>query len=320
MILLNSNECPFCSREAVNLEEHLKTEHFLGMSEYYEMEPPQTIKSSKYHHPLTYIDPTLYYLPIWSQLRSTYEKNQAAQGCQEAIHDYVGKIISDRYLQMFLVNDFYFENTLTHTYEEFRNVLRKKRQDRNKIWFLDWYPGFPKIICDQNVDGIKTVLIDDYYDVKEDEDKLRINGWHVDGPNYIPYDHRHHGRYNIFNLSRDTTRGTKRMRFTGNTSNCMKFNNSPEGFKSILRAKEAHHLNEQDLTVTKLILLRNKPIMRSIGTVIDEITKQAGVFSDSAFLRNTVWIDPRKDNIKVNLSWLPLKKNYREGFINISIL
>lgn len=321
MILLNSNACPFCSREATNLEEHIRAEHFLGMREYYELEPPPVIEGSSNRHPLTYIDPELYYLPVWSQLRSTYERNQATSGCRDAIHDYFGKIISDRYLQMFLVSDFYFNNTLSHTYEEFKEVLKEKKQDRNKIWFLDWTPGYPKIICKENIEGIEAVLIDKYYRVcEEEEGRIRINHWTIEGPKLIPFDSRHHGRYNIFNQAKDTTRETKRLRFSGNSNCCLKFRNSPCGFKSILKAKDTYDLGERDLTVTKILILRNKPIMRVIGMILDEFAKQAGILSDGVFLKNTVWIDPRKEKIKINLSWLPLEDNYKEDFINISIL
>ena len=46
--------------------------------------------------------------------------------------------------------------------------------------------------------------------------------------------------------------------------------------------------------------------------------KNVGILSDSAFLKNTVTINPGKSQLKVNLSWTPEGK--RDNFINISIL
>ena len=72
------------------------------------------------------------------------------------------------------------------------------------------------------------------------------------------------------------------------------------------------------MTVTKLVLMRNKAFMKIVWSVIEELTKNVGILSDSAFLTNTVTINPGKSQLKVNLSWTPEGK--RDNFINISIL
>ena len=78
--------------------------------------------------------------------------------------------------------------------------------------------------------------------------------------------------------------------------------------------------SEQDLTVTKLILLRNKNFMRLIVSFLDEIVKSVGIISDSVFLRNTITINPGKEDIKLNFSWLPKEEKLRKNYINVSIL
>ena len=80
---------------------------------------------------------------------------------------------------------------------------------------------------------------------------------------------------------------------------------------------EPNSLTDQDLTVLKLLLLRNKTFMRLITSMIDEISKNAKVLSDSVFLKNTILVNPG-NQAKINISWLPNKE--KENYINISIL
>ena len=331
-------KCPFCNfktEESDIFESHLLEDHFITISDYYEMifpevEDDRCYKCGKPKNPLTYIEPGTYFMPCWDCMTNRYEKTQSLAMIQSAIKDYYTKISTDRFLQMFLIGDVYFNSTATHTYEEFKGVLkslqRTNKIDRNKIWFLDWIPGFPKTICQDNLSGIKVVLIDDRYDVISEKDKIRINSWIIKLPDFVPFDQRHHSRYNLLNISVDS-RNTKRLRLK-NEDKCIRFQNNGESpFKSLLKLENLDgtplsplDLSEQDLTVTKLILLRNKNFMRLIVSFLDEIVKSVGIISDSVFLRNTITINPGKEDIKLNFSWLPKEEKLRKNYINVSIL
>ena len=333
LIKENKYKCPFCdyrSNDLSELEGHLKENHFLSMKDYYEMmtfkdhKDAVCYKCGNIRPPLTYVNPGGYYLPCWDCVSNKYERTQFITTIQSAIKDYFGKVIKDRYLQMFLVNDLYFQWTLSHSYEEFRDVLKNlQKYGRNKIWFLDWVPGFPKTICLDNLEGIEVKLIDKWYEVESGDDKIRINSWIVNYPELIPFDQRHHHRYNILNLSSDV-RNTKRLRLKDDEDRCIKFFNNGEIVKSVFSITDLNgnplmeQLSEQDMTVTKLVLMRNKAFMKVVWSVIEELTKNVGILSDSAFLKNTVTINPGKSQLKVNLSWTPEGK--RDNFINISIL
>jgi hypothetical protein len=228
---------------------------------------------------------------------------------------------------MYLINDIYFESTLSHKYSEFKDILkqiqRKYRYDRNKIWFLDWIPGFPRLISEDNLDGIKVVLIDDLYKVVSDQETLSLNNYSVKFPEIIPYDRRYHSKYNLLNLNGDP-RTAKRLRLKNEMDDCIKFyNNSDSSARSLFRIQvnddiiEPNNLTDQDLTVLKLLLLRNKTFMKLITSMIDEISKNAKVLSDSVFLKNTILVNPG-NQAKINISWLPNKE--KENYINISIL
>lgn len=333
LIKENKYKCPFCDyrfNDLSELEGHLKENHFLSMKDYYEMmtfkdhKDAVCYKCGNIRPPLTYVNPGGYYLPCWDCVSNKYERTQFITTIQSAIKDYFGKVIKDRYLQMFLVNDLYFQWTLSHSYEEFRDVLKNlQKYGRNKIWFLDWVPGFPKTICLDNLEGIEVKLIDKWYEVESGDGKIRINSWIVNYPELIPFDQRHHHRYNILNLSSDV-RNTKRLRLKDDEDRCIKFFNNGEIVKSVFSITDLNgnplteQLSEQDMTVTKLVLMRNKTFMKVVWSVIEELTKNVGILSDSAFLKNTVTINPGKSQLKVNLSWTPEGK--RDNFINISIL
>jgi hypothetical protein len=233
---------------------------------------------------------------------------------------------------MFLINDIYFESSLRHTYSEFKDVLKElqkhNKYDRNKIWFLDWMEGYPQTICIENLKGIKVILIDDYYDVKSEKTSIQINSWKIEYPEIVPFDQRHHSKYNILNISGDS-KNTKRLRLKNSQKNeCIKFyNNQRSRCKSLFRITDQNgdvinpsQLSEQDLTVTKLVLLRNKSFTKLILSMVEELLGNVSYFSDSVFLKNTVLIDPNQNKLekRVNISWLPEK--IKDNYINISIL
>lgn len=326
-VLTRELKCPYCDKtfqSAEDLEAHLIENHFLDLQAYYEMQMFSEGEEENNKYPLSYIN-TDYYLPEWSQFKRKYEIKNALELNRLAINEYYNNVMGDRFLQMFLITDVYFKSTLGHTYEDFKNTLKLlPKKDRNKIWFLDWLPGFPKIISPRNIDGIKVVPIDNAYDVKSEKDKIQINSWEIRYPEIVSYDKRHHSRYNIFNISGNRIRETKRLRL-GNGGACIKFSNNPNSQAKTLfpiyfkdSDTRVYSLSEQDLTVTKLVLLRNKTFMKLICSMVDDLCKNINTLSDSIFLRNTVEVNPEK-TLLLNISWLP--QGIRENFdINISIL
>lgn len=323
MNLQNTGKCIFCNKNPDDLEKHLREDHFLDIFSFYEMSSKRLIDNL----PLTYIVPDHYNLRDWDSIKRKYEKKQITLTIQDAIIDYIGKVITDRFLQMFLVGPIYFDATPTHTYEEFRSVLKGiQEKDRNKIWFLDWFPGFPKMICKENLHGIKLVEVDSIYRVSSSDDKITLNHYTVKFPDLIPLDTRHYGRYNIFNVGPAAKRETKRLKIKERDDYCVRFFSKPSSAsKAIFQITDdrgnpvrPESLGELDLTVLKILLLRNKNFLRLIRDVIRETTRQCGLYSDSVFLKNTVTIDPEKMKVRANISWTGSEA--REDFINISIL
>ena len=326
-------KCPLCEyrfSDRSELEFHLREHHFLEVQSFFEMdlEVGQCYKCGDDRPPLTYLDDKdTFFLPCWDCITNKFEKNQSIITVQEAIRDYYSVLVKDRYLQMFLLG-VYFDSTLNHTYTQFKEVLKllqkREKHDRNSIWFLDWIPGYPKILCPQNIDGIKVIKLDSMFECTSQKDKIQVNDFIIRYPESIPFDQRHHSRYNIFNVTSDT-RNTKRMRLK-DKGGCVKFWSGLEDptWKAIFQIEDrngniipASSLSEGYLTVIKMVLMRNKNFARLIGEIIDEFVKNVQFFSDSAFLRNTVRVNPTKD-LAINLSWLPNKK--RENYINVSVL
>lgn len=321
-------KCPFCGNEFQNLEQHLEDWHFLKIQDYYEMDPirpedERCCKCGSFRFPLTYIEPSGFFLPHWNCLRS-YEKAQYIKSVREAMQGFYNRVGSDRFLQMFLISDVYFSATFSHTYEEFKGVLKKlQKPERNKIWFLDWLPGFPKTFHQDNIGGIKVIPIDEYYKFKSSSDRIEVNDIVVNFADIVPFDFRHHSRYNLFNQS-PNARQVRRLRLKDDKDRCIKFeplDDSPAF--SIFKLERAGQrikpsdLGELDLLVVKLLILRNKNFMKLIQTVFGELIQNASVVSDSVFLKNTVSLGQTKGS-NIQLLWTP--ELVKENFINISIL
>ena len=60
--------------------------------------------------------------------------------------------------------------------------------------------------------------------------------------------------------------------------------------------------------------------MRLIYDILYESFKFMGYFRDTVFLKNTVYLSPRKSDITFNLIWTPLSEYKNDKYINVSIL
>lgn len=334
------HKCPYCDYEFTErslLEGHLREEHFLDMRSYYELDHDQgnpdhiCYKCGKNRAPLTYINNSEnFYLPCWGCLgNNKYDKPQSIDTVQRVLKNYYKKIEGDRYLQMFLIDDMFFENTLPHTYAGFKDVLKLIRQrqgiDRNEIWFPDFKPGFPKIISKENLDGIKIVTIRDRYEIESSPSSIRVNNWLISSPELVGYDQKGHNRCNILNVN--SSRNTKRIRLKDEKDRCAKFYNNVanQEVRSVFQLSDLStgqsisitDLSHGDQVVLRLILLRHRPFFKLLRLIIDEICRGTGTLSDSVFLRNTITINPDIP-LGVNLSWNWLK--IKENYINISII
>ena len=323
-------KCRFCGSEIEgNLEEHLKEWHFLSIQDYYEMDPLSAddlrcCKCGSQRFPLTYIEPEGFLLPHWDCLRP-YEKQQYIRSVRQEIVEYYGRVGSDRFLQMFLIGDIYFTSTPSHGYQEFKDVLKVlEKPERNKIWFLDWKPGYPRTLSLDNVEGIKVVPINQLYSVKSEPTKITLNDITINFATLVPFDFRHHSRYNLFNRS-PSARQVKRLRLKDEKDQCVRFDAPPDdshGYSIFTLERggqriKASDLGELDLLVTKLILLRNKTFMKLIQSIFTELIQNTRTLSDSVFLKNTVIIGSEKES-DLHFSWLP--RETKKNFINISIL
>jgi len=307
--------CPLCKKEVEDFEEHLMTDHFLRIQDYYEM-GKGILQENTEKAPLTYINPTKYYLSDWNTLSNEYERKQYIKTVGLVIEDFLDHVISDRFLQMFIVSDFYFQNTPSHNYEDFKNIVKSLGQDRNKIWFIDFKKGYPKIISESNKLGIKVVLIEDRYPVLSEKDIIQIGPWTIKYPDFFPPDSHHQGRYSVLNPT-STVKETKRLKLKSFDEKCIKLVNHPNKVYSIFNVEGPEERSALDDMIIKMVLLRNKNFMRLTCASIKELIDASCVYSDSAFIKNTVLINPKKE-LNINFSWD--SSRFRENFINISLI
>lgn len=334
-------KCPWCKFEGTweDFEPHLENQHFISYRTACEISTLQhpgedgiCYKCGKTKTPLTFLIPNHYYVPCWDCL-GPRERKAMIKSLLEEIEEFYDKILSDRYLQLFLIDPIYYEATLPHSYDTFKAVLGKKElPSRNNIWFIDWMRGTPKIIGMENLEGILVKDLGELYKITSTSSEIKVNKWTLPSPQIVKYDGIHHGRYNILNPAGD--RRTKRLRIPG-TDTCYKFWNNDEpysGWKSILRIFKGENrdnnvlsqLKPLDLLTIKLVLLRNKNFMRHVFGIIKNILGAGvGIFRDSVFLGNTIDIYSKDEKRKytLNLSWVPKELPTTEpNTINLSIL
>ena len=274
--------------------------------------------------PLTYLDPDFYYCPCWNCApKRKSERDAQIEGVIRNMKEFYSRLIGDRYYQLFLVDDIYFRTTLPHDYNVFKKVINLLNPpERNDIWFLDWIPGYPKIISLENLQGIKIVNLTKLYsEISFDGDCVTVGDYEVRFPEIIPFSQKHHSRYSIVNPNSD--RRGKRLKL-GDQSIKL-YNTEDDNVRTIFKLYKngeempVRNLTYQDYVIIKLALMRNKKFIKLIFDIILELSKFSGVIRDSVFLKNTVILDPEK-TLGVNILWTPVSEYKTKDFINISII
>ncbi len=276
--------------------------------------------------PMTYLDREFYTTPCWNCIGSKkISRIEATNSIIKNIKEYYNnKILGDRYYQLFVVDPIYFKTTIPHEYSVFKDIVNSLNPpSRNDIWFLDWEPGYPKIISKENTNGIKIINLSQYYnDIVYEKEKISFNGYEIIFPEVVECDIKHHSRYNI--LSKSSKRKNKRLKIG---DSCIKlYNTRNEDVKSIFKITkngeeiDVSTISYKDFVVIKLILLRNKSFIRMISNVVQEVLKVSKTFKDSVLLRNTITISPDKSKT-FNLTWIADDKDHSDiDQVNISIL
>lgn len=274
--------------------------------------------------PLTYLDPDFYYQPCWDCIKRKTQRDSMVEDIVKNIKEfYYTKVLGDRYLQLFIVDPIYFKNTIPHQYVVFKKIINgMKPPSRNDIWFLDWEVGYPRIISQENIDGLKIINISSIYkdSIISEKDKIKVGEYEILFPELSSYE-RHYSRYNIFN--KVGNRKTKRIK-VGDT--CYRlYNTADPDVKSIFKILKngneimVNSLSHQDFVIIKLLIMRNKSFLKLIFDIVIESMKYAGKFKDTIFLKNTITIDPKKEQCFC-LHWTSSSEYKDSSYINLSII
>jgi hypothetical protein len=317
----------------VKFEEELRINKLLSYRDWVEIrlledqsEKEFCYRCNKPLDPLSWFDPDFFTLPCWDCMgKRKSEREVMVENIQRNIKDfYFSKIQGDRYFQLFIVDSIYFTNTIPHRYSEFKKVLSKlELPSRNDVWFLDWKAGFPKIISEKNIDGIKVVnLSSKYSNIELGKTKVVVDDYEIIMPEEVKPDTRHRTRYGIFSKGNDNRR-SKRIKIG---DRCYRlYNTDEDNVKSIFKILKGgeeiafRSLSYQDYVILKLALMRDRSFLKFVFEILIELSRQVEIYRDSVFLRNTVLVDPKKTN-RVNIVWNPISEEVIKDYINISVL
>lgn len=333
-------KCPICNKEVGDIEEtinHLEKSHFLSYLDYIENYLlawsndgfTTCYNCGETRTPLTWLEKDFYYLPCRDCIKRKTDLAEAKEDIIKNIKSYYKRIMSDRHFQLFILDDVYLQRTFPHDYDTFSKILKTLDlpKDRDELWFLDWKPGYPKLLTLSNLDGIELVSLTRYFrKFINEEDRIIVGDYEIKFPEWMPYDSKHKSRYNLLNKSNETRR-TKRLRLSGfdKENNCIKFYSSGEDWNSIFKLyKDGIPVNLSDLDhldtlIIKLAILRNKTCVKIIYEVIYELLKDVSYYKDSIFLKNNILLDSEK-SMSLNLSWFPNLEKLNKNIINISVL
>lgn len=283
-------------------------------------------RCNNFLEPLTYLEPDFAYLPCWNCApKKKTEIDFLNSGIIRNIKDFYSRLLGDRYLQLFVVDDIYFKTTFPHEYGTFRRVVNSLNPpSRNDIWFLDWIPGYPKTINLENLQGLKIVNLTKLYTKLDfsQPDKLEVGNYQIIPPEIVKFDQKRQSRYSLFT---NGDRKTKRVK-VGDI--CYKlYNTDDPNVKSIFKLQYSdgsevalRSLSYQDFVIIKLAIMRNKNFMRLIYEILYESFKFMGYFRDTVFLKNMIYLNPKKPETKFNLLWTPLSEYKNSEYINVSII
>lgn len=319
---------------AKELEDSIKEKHLMSYRDYCEIKliyspnkdgNDYCFKCNSYLEPLTYLEPNFAYLPCWNCApKRKSDQDFITEGIVRNIKEFYSRLLGDRYLQLFIVDDIYFRTTFPHEYETFKRVVGSLNPpSRNDIWFLDWLQGYPKIISLENLQGLKIVNLTRFYpNLTLDKDYIEVGNYKIIPPETVKFDQKRQSRYSLFT---DGNRKTKRVK-VGDI--CYRlYNTDDPNVKSIFKITRLdgsevalRSISYQDYVIIKLAIMRNKNFMRLIYDIIYESFKFMGYYRDTVFLKNTVYLNPKKSDVFFNLIWTPLSEYKNDNYINVSIL
>lgn len=320
--------------DSQKLEKEIHEKHLMSYQDYCEIKLVNTsnnenndycFRCNHYLEPLTYLEPNYYFLPCWTCApKKKTEVDYLVEGIIRNIKDFYSIILGDRYLQLFIVDDIYFRTTFPHEYGTFKKVINSLNPpSRNDIWFLDWNVGYPKIISLENLQGLKIVNLTKLYEGFDlSQDHIEIGNYRIIPPEIVKFDQKRQSRYSLFT---NGDRKTKRVK-VGDI--CYKLYNTDDPLvKSIFKLQRKdgtevalRSISYQDYVIIKLAIMRNKNFMRLIYDIIYESFKFMGYYRDTIFLKNTIQLNPKKQDVFFNLIWTPLSEYKNDEYINVSII
>lgn len=334
--------CRICNQEFKELEDlkrHLSEDHCMSHETYLETLLTSNRNLSDYcygckrYTPLiTPIYHSVGSCPCWHCVNSSNkrQKQLASEYLVKSMYDYFGDIITDRYLQLFILDDIYYSNTIPHTYEEFKSILSLlKLPSRNDIWFLDFKPGHSKTISKEFTGNLEVVNLSRLYNLSLTPDKILVNDkYEIKLPSLIEQDKSHYSRKNLMNL-KGNTRRTKNLRLQ-NRNDCVRFYpiKGMDSWSSIFQVTrpgteevvDLSKLPYLDLIIIKLCILRNKPFLRRIFDIYNTILSKIHEVKDLVFLKNRIVVNPDNES-SLLLSWTPINTDLKKDeFVMLSIL
>lgn len=329
---MRKHKCNICCKEIGNLElvDHLERDHYLDYRTYFEIShqidasqvcwkcgsPSQLL--STYNPKLT--------LPCWSCMGdSPTEITQVRSYFINQYSRFRNQIIDDRVLSYLLITG-KINQSICHDLDQLSKLFSWIK-DRDELFDIRTKFGSPPELSLRNVENIECSVRSTSLNFVLPRGKRSLEvlpNVFLEMADWVDYDVRHHARYNA--LNEKATRSVRKLRMVDiDATKCIKFHNTEERwvktfFRLVNKDQEPVKLCKQDLTDLKLLIFRNKTMMKLVNGVINEFVKHINRIEDGIFLRNKIDIPINTTKVTLRLAWDQSDLFGIEDGVNIAII
>lgn len=328
-------KCLLCGKEINDLkfENHLSEYHDLNYQEYYEVikfipEPEECWKCRSINFPLTYLHPEFLSTPCWTCLKKKTQQETAKKQILDAIKEYQSEVLGNKFYRHILSSRKTFSSSLCHTLPETAGILDQISKNSSVVISrrTEYFSISPKIeaipleISQRNLFDL-VLNIHPFSCNPSDDGSFEIilgrRVYHLQLPEIVPYEPKHHQKYSLLSKSRGVRSNGRRL-LIGKTEKVYRFYDNPDNpnHKSIFKFQEP--VNPLDIDALNYIILTDKTFSGIVTEIYNEICPSlSGVF-DKVFMRNYIKLaEEDETGLRMEFSWN--KKETNDEIITISI-
>ncbi len=308
--------CKLCGAEVPNelLKKHIWEYHCLNYRDYFEVvkemsDPEECWRCGSIKYPLTYIYPDIPGIPCWGCMKKKSQIENTKKQVLETLKDFQDTVLGNKYYRHLISSENSLSASLSHSLTETAGIMDYIAKNsgisinrRSEVFmFRPENLGCPMEISKRNEDSI-VVDVMPVSCIKESDNSYEIiigkRVYHLELPEIVQYETKHHQKYNILNTGKTVRNTTRRLRI-GKTDKVYKFfdcyQNESSSKKELLNNQKSifklrEKVKEEDIPHLNYIILSDKTLSGIVTEIYNEICPNlVGIF-DRVFMKNYIML------------------------------